>query len=330
MRRFTYWIGGAVALVVLLLAVLASTVWRPGSERSTVDEVERPAVATAQNMHEDDVLDVRHVEAVRGTEGAESVAPTARRHEPRPAEAKTAALLSDVDTVQHAMIMIPAGEFIAGMEVDEVPEHLKTFSGWEILTQGGRRVVNLPAFQISKYEVTNRQYAEFVAATDWPPPPHWTNATPPRGKEDHPVVNVSHADASAYAKWRGKRLPTADEWEKAARGADARIYPWGNEFEAGIANTEDAAEGGTAPVGKFKGDVSPYGVYDLGGNAAEWTASVEENEDGLRGQVICGGSWFEWGEIVALSSFRRIAAGDDVFRPDLSFRCVQEEPATAD
>ena len=120
--------------------------------------------------------------------------------------------------------------------------------------------------------MTNAQYKRFCTATGrpYPPSPPWDkdyiNSSP-----DSPALSVSWDDAAAYASWAGKRLPTEEEWEKAASwdsiNQKKRLWPWGNEPTKSIANLESDK---TAPANKYPGDVSPYGVYEMGGNAAEW------------------------------------------------------------
>jgi formylglycine-generating enzyme required for sulfatase activity len=172
--------------------------------------------------------------------------------------------------------------------------------------------------------VTNAHYAAFVRATGRAPPEPWAGGTFAPGTADHPVVEVTYADAEAYARWAGKRLPTADEWEKAARGTDGRTYIWGNEFRAEACNTGESGAGGTSPVAGFAEDKSPYGVIGFAGNVAEWTSSRERDETGMPRRVICGGSWLESGVIVSIASFRRRASGEDVKRADLGFRCAKD------
>jgi iron(II)-dependent oxidoreductase len=152
------------------------------------------------------------------------------------------------------MVLIPAGKFVMGSSPgegreDEVPQH----------------EVYLDDFYIDLHEVTNAQYRLFVEATGHPEPPFWDDER--FNKPDQPVVGVSWFDAHEYAKWVGRRLPTEAEWEKAARGIDRRIYPWGNEWTA-----EGKAMSAPQPVGSNKLDVSPYGIVDMAGNVSEWVA----------------------------------------------------------
>jgi len=160
-------------------------------------------------------------------------------------------------------ILIPAGPFTMGRPEDDeqansdaTPEHQ----------------VYVPAFYVGKYEVTNAQYAAFVQGAGYLPPPSWKRKTTfPEGTGNLPVTYVGQHQAAAYAKWRGGRLCREDEWEKAARGTDKRIYPYGNDYDPALSNIDYLREGLT-PVGSFPGGASPYGVLDMMGNVYEWTA----------------------------------------------------------
>jgi len=138
----------------------------------------------------------------------------------------------------------------------------------------------LEAYLIEQYPVTNAEYAAFVQETNHPPPAHWKNGTFAPDDANLPVVQVSWYDSNAYAQWAGKRLPTEAEWEKACRGPDGRIYPWGNTFAP--SNESESREQSTefsqiltshlTPVGGRPATVSPYGVGEAAGNVWEWTA----------------------------------------------------------
>ncbi len=192
------------------------------------------------------------------------------------------------------MILIPAGPFIRGTD-------------FRLPDEGPRHEVDLPAFYIDKYEVTNLQYKKFIDETGRRSPSHFRNRTYPEGKADHPVTFVSWYDADAYCRWAGKRLPDDREWEKAARGTDGRVFPWGNRFGIDKANTPVRwvalrQRGDTTPVGAFEGGKSPYGLYDMTGNVWEWTSSwyepypgntrITENY-GKKYKVLKGGSWWD-------------------------------------
>lgn len=198
------------------------------------------------------------------------------------------------------MLLVAGGPFRMGLERQEADRAWEDLAGQlddvdrSAYEQGvpSRRVEVAP-FYMDRDEVTNAQFRRFVEATGhvtdaersghgwiWNEDrKHWEvvkglDWRHPRGPDsaavdDHPVVCVSYADAEAYATWAGKRLPTEEEWEKAARGADGRFYPWGREWK-GVANVVSQ---GTAPVGSHPEDVSPYGLRDLGGNVSEWTQS---------------------------------------------------------
>jgi formylglycine-generating enzyme required for sulfatase activity/energy-coupling factor transporter ATP-binding protein EcfA2 len=155
------------------------------------------------------------------------------------------------------------------------------------------------AYRIGRYPVTNKQYARFLAENPthpvpylnevWAEPYNWhpQRRAYPADKANHPVVLVSQEDALAYCQWAGVRLPTEVEWEKAARGEDERIYPWGDDFNPEWANVRESGIGSTTPVGVYPRGVSPYGLLDCAGNVWEWTSS-QVNEDQI---IVCGGSW---------------------------------------
>jgi formylglycine-generating enzyme required for sulfatase activity len=176
------------------------------------------------------------------------------------------------------MIVIPSGEFLMGSDPekdrhageDERPQH----------------TLFLPEYAMAKTPVTNTQYAAFLKATGHTPPAHWKilfwrKRWPPRGRQDYPVVNVSWYDAKSYCRWLSKatgktyRLPSEAEWEKAARGTDGRVYPWGDVWETERCNiSENVERDDTTPVGIYPGGASPYGLLDMVGNIWEWTRSL--------------------------------------------------------
>jgi len=229
------------------------------------------------------------------------------------------------------MIYVPAGDFLMGSDEslkNEQPVH----------------TVHVEAFYIDRYPVTNEEYKRFVDATGHPAPCYdvdWAEPydynwdpeerTPPRGKEKHPVVLVSWEDARAYAAWAGKRLPTEAEWERAARGADGRRWPWGNRFVAGRCNTKESGAGSTTPVGQYspEGD-SLEGVGDMVGNVWEWTSSLfrpypydandgRESQEADGWRTLRGGSWRN--DLDRARCTARLD-GDFLFFNNVGFRCV--------
>ena len=185
-----------------------------------------------------------------------------------------AELLLDVDTVD-----VPAGEVVLGN--DPPPP-----GGPSAPDEGPRHEVVVGAVSLSTTAVTNAQYGEFVRATGHPAPPHWPGGAVPAALERHPVTYVDWHDATAFCRWAGARLPTEAEWEKAARGVDGRLFPWGDdEPPPPAASTDGGAtaratygggpkHGRTSPVGDHPSGTSPYGLHDMAGNVWEWVSSV--------------------------------------------------------
>ncbi|MBI5788209.1 MAG: SUMF1/EgtB/PvdO family nonheme iron enzyme [Candidatus Schekmanbacteria bacterium] len=229
------------------------------------------------------------------------------------------------------MVLVPAGEYTIGLTNDQVKNVVTALEGMEKYHDNAQPAhkVKLDAFYIDVYEVTNRQYKEFCDATKRNTPEYWEDGAYPKALADHPVVNVTWHDAVAYAQWKGKRLPTEFEWEAAARGTDGRLFPWGDKYDAAKTNCEDGGPGNTTPVGKYKGGVSPFGVYDLSGSVAEWTASnylpypacsFYDEFYGKERFVVRGGSWYA-SSYECLSTFRFKYTPESDYE-DVGIRCA--------
>jgi formylglycine-generating enzyme required for sulfatase activity len=226
------------------------------------------------------------------------------------------------------LVFIPAGEFTMG--------HKSSYDTLPV-----RDKMNLPAFSIDKYEVTNKRYKRFIDATGykvpWSQEPavaayiwDWQKRMYPEGKGDHPVVLVSWADAKAFCAWAGKRIPTEAEWEKAARGPKGKPYPWGNDWANGKANTSESGLKQTTPGGAFKDDVSEYGVFDLAGNISEWVEEwfapypgnpMTSYEERNKYRVLRGGSW-DYAHSIANGYHRQYALPQSQMTA-IGFRCVK-------
>lgn len=185
------------------------------------------------------------------------------------------------------MVYIPAGEVYLGSNKGDAVEKPMT-----------RKLVD--AFYIGKFEVTNEEYLQFIQAANYPPPPHWDGGVIPAGLEKHPVVWISFADADKYCNWRGARLPTETEWERAAKAHHRWEYPWGDKFDTEKSNTWETGRRGTMPVGLLYRGASPFGVEDMSGNAFEWVSGFFESHSGRNNsndlfdqhlRMLKGGSW---------------------------------------
>lgn len=177
------------------------------------------------------------------------------------------------------LVQIPAGPFLFGSS-DSDPMARRN--------EKPQRTIDLPEYWIGRAPVTNVQYKRFVGATGHAAPQHWKGNEPPADKLDHPVVQVSWDDAKAFCDWAGLVLPTEEQWEKAARGTDGRIWPWGDEEPTAEHCNFNFDIGTTTPVGRYspRGD-SPYGCTDMAGNVWEWTESWYLEWDA----TTRGGSW---------------------------------------
>ena len=218
---------------------------------------------------------------------------------------------------------ITAGSFVMGSDLpsamsDSRPAHR----------------VELDTYWIDQYEVTNAQYRDFVKRTNHAIPKYWQESGGyPNGRDDYPVVEVSWSDADTYCRFSGKRLPTEAEWEKAARGIEQRLYPWGDEWDASRANVA-RADGELQAVGSYASGRSLYGVDDLAGNVWEWVNDWYDPEYYASSpmhapagpqigqtKVARGGAWTDAPALVR--SFTRLG----VFPPEYSskvigFRCA--------
>jgi len=227
------------------------------------------------------------------------------------------------DVYRTPMARIPAGEFIMGSTPSEreyayrLDEKLHNSSvarnnRWFEVEK--RRKPSTAEYIIDFYPVTNKAYKVFVKETATPFPfvdertwrgyrlvhPYstvrrflWRDSGYPEGRGEHPVVLVPHEYAEAYCRWRGAkegrrlRLPTEEEWEKAARGEDGRFFPWGDAFDPKRLNSYDEGPFDTEPVGSHPDGMSPYGLYDMAGEVFEWTSTPAPN-----GRfIVKGGSW---------------------------------------
>ena len=257
--------------------------------------------------------------------------------------AAMAAFVSDIQAAtgpgadaNSSMIKIPAGEFVMGSSAEEVQSIKAQYGKREMYKnhpfdeEVPRRKVFVKTFLIDIHEVTNKEYSDFVHATGHVAPKSWPGGHPDSSKDSFPVTYVTHEDAEAYAKWADKRLPTAEEWEKAARGPDGRVYPWGDSFDPYKAATADSdlhavsagqcAVGSVAKVMIAPGDISPYGVRDMAGNVREWTATAPPGDPKMA--LIKGASW------VDLSVNARAAHREYIPKASsahiIGFRCVKD------
>jgi formylglycine-generating enzyme len=247
------------------------------------------------------------------------------------------------------MVLVPAGEFIMGSD--------KKLDRNAYKAEMPQRRVYLDAFEIGKYEVTALEYLKFVLATGRLPQLDWRydggNFQEPMAH--HPIMHVSWHDADAYCRWAGKRLPTEAEWEKAARGDDGRIFPWGNQM-GGLTRANYGRSGLSGPVrdrperlllyppiisvDKYDNAASPYGVHQMAGNVAEWVAdwyekdyyatAPERNPKGPEvgtTRAFRGGGWID--STPTVRAAQRNGADPNTKMNWLGFRCARDVQAGA-
>ena len=221
------------------------------------------------------------------------------------------------------MVFIPEGEFIMGTDDrlrDEKPLHV-SYAG---------------AFYIDRYEVTNADYKKFVLATGYPAPDNWKGNNYPPGKGNHPVIFVSWNDAMNYCRFNGKRLPREIEWEKAARGIDGRVYPWGDKWNLNNSNNPLRGHNGAMPVGSFEAGKNQHGLYDMSGNVWEWVdddylphagSDYVSPEFGNRYKILKGGSWWDcmfYGCGISAPTYNRSFFTADTKNDSFGFRCAAD------
>lgn len=255
------------------------------------------------------------------------------------------------------VIMISGGPYVTGSDraerdtaydLDEAAYGHRRTREWEWYEgEGARRSVTVPGYRITRHLITNGDYAIFVRETGHPAPdvtpetwagyklihPYertrrhaWIGGAPPEGRSDHPVVMVSISDAKAYAGWLSKktgktwRLPTEREWEKAARGVDGRMFPWGNDWRPEYLNSHDKGPFDTLPVGGFIKGQSPFGLMDAAGQVFEWTSTPA----GKARHIVKGGSWDDSGCGICRPAARH-SRPDAIKHILIGFRLVHED-----
>jgi formylglycine-generating enzyme required for sulfatase activity len=247
------------------------------------------------------------------------------------------------------MVLVPAGPFVMGTDrtdaTGDAADLGLPYTWYSDATP--RHTVDLPAFYIDRYELTNARYLTFLNETELPfkEPYGWHDNHPADGTGDYPVTGLNWYEAYLVCQHFGKRLPSEAEWEKAARGTDGRLYPWGTEFDAGRANVATGSSGHLMPVGSFPQGASPYGVEDMIGNAWEWTrdwykpypgSTYLSRNYGKQFKVIRGSSYAPIGhfpeaqrnEVVREMSRAnyRFSLNPAAGSPDSGVRCAQSVP----
>jgi formylglycine-generating enzyme required for sulfatase activity len=300
-----------------------------GGEMSHVVTVQRWSGREARALREAERLSVRAFAATLGVNDA-AVSNWERRSDKARLRYETQQLLdirlakADDDTHARFKLLLaetdsapPAAAGAVSQVRHPVDGKLITLVEAGVFLQGpDNEPAWLDAFYIDVYPTTNADYSRFIEATGHRAPAHWVDGRYPDGLDNHPVVFVTWHDAHAYATWAGKTLPTSLQWEKAARGTRGNVYPWGNQVTPAKCNVRESDIATTTPVDRYHSGVSPYGVYDMCGNAWEWCATeTEPSRYQLKGSAFT-------------SPFTRAApsmvndASADMCDDDTGFRCV--------
>lgn len=220
-----------------------------------------------------------------------------------------------------SVVFVPAGTLLMGSD-----EELYSAPRWYMPAHE----VEVAAFSIDLYEVTLGQFERFVSETDYEPEAEWKKFWD-EGHDDRPVVQASYRDAEAYCAWAGKRLPTEAEWERAARGPKNLSFPWGDGWRPGWSNTQEREQGAPDAVGTNPGDMSGFGVYDMAGNVAEWTAQnlypypgspADDPDFPTDFRAFRGGNFNLRGEVMPLWLRMGAREGAQVWT---GFRCARSE-----
>lgn len=243
----------------------------------------------------------------------------------------------------HDLVLIKRGSFQMGTSTQQVQVLLKT-EEWaeEWLDQGlfkveqPQHIVELETYAISRAPVTNVEYQEFILDTNHRVPRHWVGFSYPEETGNHPVAEVSLEDAVAYCQWLSEktgntfRLPTEAEWERAARGDDGRMYPWGEKFDLWRCNTKESGKSQTTPIHNYSpSGNSPWGVTDMSGNVMEWTSSTMQAYpfthkppgSSNKNVVVRGGSWYYSRKLARCASRETVLS--TMTSPALGFRVVR-------
>jgi serine/threonine protein kinase len=276
----------------------------------------------------------------------------AKKPPPVPVTTPVATATATPVAIPEGMVAIPPGSYLMGRDLTEEEKKFEVVEGnrpTKVFSYDyPAHEVQVKAFYIDRTEVSNREYSRFVNATNHAPPQNWPGNDPPQNAENIPVTYVNFLDATDFCAWRGRerkdgvtyRLPSEEEWEFAARGRDAgkpgrlRLYPWGDDWAEGHANTRESKLGYPQIVTANPAGASPFGVLNMAGNVYEWTGTdfshypgsdqKTPREAGYKGvyQVVRGGS-FDYVKEYAMTTTRVWARPTDK-GPRLGFRCAAD------